>query len=246
MSTPTPANPPANPPPEQPPASSSVDDDALFASLENEDDSAYRSQRIEQLNADLASAKAQQPSTATVYHTSENNLYPTLTTDQSVLETTTQAHRCVLHFAHPDFTRCAVMDEHLRQLASRHYEVRFARVDVRDTPFVVEKLNIRVLPCVVGFKDGVGVERVLGFEGLGSGGKDGADQISSVVLEKRLLWKGVLVREVVGGRDGEREGEESGSESESDEDVSRGGARKAIRTGNMRYKDGEDDDDDWD
>lgn len=137
------------------------------------------------------------------------------------------------------------MDEHLRLLASRHYEVRFARVDVRYTPFVVEKLNIRVLPCVIGFKDGVGVERVLGFEGLGSGGKDGRDQFSSVVLEKRLLWKGVLTREVIGGKDGEREGEESSeSESESDEEVRRGGKRRALRSANVR--DHDDDDDDWD
>lgn len=139
------------------------------------------------------------------------------------------------------------MDQHLELLASRHYEVRFARVDVQNTPFVVEKLNIRVLPCVIGFKDGVGVERVVGFEGLGAGGKDGSDQFSSVVLEKRLLWKGVLVREVVGKEQGGG-GDSSESEGESeDEDRRKGSGRRAIRRGNLRFgNDGDDDDDDWD
>ena len=223
------------------------DSDALLASLENEcdEDSAYRLQRIEQLNAELASAKATalQSSTATTL-LDPNDTYPTLPTDQSVLDFTTQSHRCVVHFAHPDFTRCAVMDEHLRQLAARHYEVRFARVDVRNAPFVVEKLGIRVLPCVVGFREGVGVERVVGFEGLGAGGKDGTDQISPVILEKRLLWKGVLVRERLSGKD--REDGASESEGSDSEDDSR--KRRGIRSGNVKLNKGreEDDDDDWD
>lgn len=224
------------------------DADELLASLENEseEDSTYRAQRIEQLNAELASAKATAPqSTTSATLLDPSDTYPTLPTDQSVLNFTTQAHRCLVHFAHPEFTRCAVMDEHLRQLAARHYEVRFARVDVRNTPFVVEKLGIRVLPCVVGFRGGVGVERVVGFEGLGAGGKDGTDQFSSVVLEKRLLWKGILVRERLSGKDredGASEESEAGSDSEDD---SR--RRRGIRRGNARLNmDREEDDDDWD
>lgn len=230
-----------------------TDTDALLASLENEaeEDSAYRASRIEQLNAEFASAQATAPpahlksQSSTALNSHYDTAYPTLSTDQSVLDFTTQTHRCVVHFAHPDFARCGVMDEHLRALAARHYEVRFARVDVQNTPFVVEKLSIKVLPCVVGFCGGVGVERVVGFEGLGAGGKDGTDQFSSLVLEKRLLWKGVLVRERVGGGGREDRDEEDASESESEEDERKG--RSGIRRGNARVNmDTEEDDDDWD
>lgn len=133
------------------------------------------------------------------------------------------------------------MDQHLETLAREHYEVRFARVDVRYAPFVVEKLSIRVLPVVIGFRDGVGVERVVGFEGLGAGGKDGGDRFSLTVLEKRLLWKGVLVREKISGRGGEGEAE---SESESEDEGRKIG--RGLRQGNIRANRDEDEDDDWD
>ncbi|PWY70160.1 putative NTP binding protein [Aspergillus heteromorphus CBS 117.55] len=224
----------------------SADDDALFEALENEDDAAYRAHRIEQLNAEFSSTQNSRarntsaPTTAVVQDTP----YPTLTSDQALLDFTTHTHRCVIHFAHPDFARCGTMDEHIRALAVRHYEVRFARVDVRDTPFVVDKLKVRVLPCVIGFKDGVGVERITGFEGLGSGGRDGTDRFSTATLEKRLIWKGILAQEKFEGG-----GDASESEEDSDRGDSRGQiqGRRAIRSGNARnyYKDS-DDDDDWD
>ena len=233
------------------------DDDALFAALENEDDSSYRANRIEQLNAEYASAKTGASRDPSSFATSSsgggptivNNdgFYPTLTSDQAVLDFTTNTNRCVVHFAHPDFARCGVMDEQMRTLAERHYEVRFARVDVRHTPFIVEKLSIRVLPCVIGFKDGIGVERVLGFEGLGSGGRDGTDGFSIVILEKRLLWKGILVQsKIKQGDDDEDQGDSDGGSDDEDDPRRRrtNGPRRAIRSGGLSR--GDNDDDDWD
>ncbi|KAE8148222.1 thioredoxin-like protein [Aspergillus avenaceus] len=219
-----------------------IDDDDLFKALENEDDSTYRAQRIEQLNAELASAKNIRPSTSGPTTTiSEDGLFPTLNSDQTVLDFTTQTHRCVIHFAHPDFARCGTMDTHLRALASQHYEVRFARVDVRNTPFVVEKLKIRVLPCVIGFKDGIAVDRVVGFEGLAIGGRDGTDSFSAVTLEKRLLWKGILTQAKYRA---DMEGSEA-SDSDHDEEDQWHNKRRAIRGRDPRFHD-DNDDDDWD
>ncbi|GLA60174.1 hypothetical protein AtubIFM56815_011167 [Aspergillus tubingensis] len=224
-----------------------ADSDALFDALENEDDTAYRAHRIEQLNAEFASAQNNKNNndSRTRDHTIlEDSLYPTISSDQALLDFTTQTHRCVIHFAHPDFARCGTMDEHIRALATRHHEVRFARVDVRNTPFVVERLKIRVLPCVIGFKDGVGVERVTGFEGLGSGGRDGTDGFSTATLEKRLIWKGILAQEKFGAGDGASDGSE---DDDSDGGERRDRGKRSIRTGNARgYRHADDDDDDWD
>ncbi|KAB8078015.1 thioredoxin-like protein [Aspergillus leporis] len=223
------------------------EDDDLFKTLENEDDSVYRAQRIEQLNAELASAKNSRPPASALGKTTticEDSLYPTLKSDQTLLDLTTETHRCVIHFAHPDFTRCGTMDEHMRALATRHYEVRFARVDVRNTPFIVEKLKIRVLPCVVGFKDGIAVERVLGFEGLALGGRDGTDSFSTATLEKRLLWKGVLAQAKL--KADNEDSEASDADRDDDEDGGRrqNDGRRTIRGGKASYNNG--DDDDWD
>ncbi|KAL2823980.1 thioredoxin-like protein [Aspergillus cavernicola] len=216
------------------------DDDALFRTLEEEDDNTtYRDHRIEQLNAEFASGSAGRQQTTTVV---EDSIYPTLKNDQALLDFTTQTYDCVIHFAHADFARCGTMDERIRALAGRHQDVRFARVDVRDTPFVVEKLKIRVLPCVIGFKDGVGVERVVGFEGLGFGGNDGRDGFSTGTLEKRLLSKGILSQ-------ARFKDEDEGSGEDNDEDYEEDGIprKRGIRSGNVgAAKGGEDDDDDWD
>jgi len=59
----------------------------------------------------------------------------------------------------------------------------------------VTKLKIQVLPCVLGFVDGVGVDRVIGFEGLGRT----PDSFTTRDLEARLIRAGVLVRAKVEG-----------------------------------------------
>lgn len=141
------------------------------------------------------------------------------------------------------------MDTHLETLAARHYEVRFARVDVGNAPFVVEKLGVRVLPCVIGFKDGVGVERVVGFEGLGSKGTDAISGFRTVVLERRLATKGVLVREKLGeeSRNMSRSDDEEEDEDDSDEsDDRRKSNRRGIRSGNTKKSRADEEDDDWD
>ena len=48
---------------------------------------------------------------------------------------------------------------------------------------------MQVLPCVIAFVDGIGVDRIIGFEGLGQ-----CDSFATKDLESRLLRAGVLVR----------------------------------------------------
>lgn len=72
-------------------------------------------------------------------------------------------------------------------------------MNVDNAPFLVTKLKIQVLPCLIAFVDGVGVDRVVGFEGLaGSGGGGlgvGVDDFRTKDLEARLLAAGGLVQE---------------------------------------------------
>lgn len=57
----------------------------------------------------------------------------------------------------------------------------------QDSPFFTVKLNIKVLPYIIAFRDGVAVERVIGFEPLG-----GRDDWATSVLEDKLLLAGVI------------------------------------------------------
>ncbi|OAX83602.1 hypothetical protein ACJ72_02031 [Emergomyces africanus] len=231
------------------------DKDDLFAALEREEDNpSYKAQRIEQLQSELAALAQQQQqqqqinpnpnsnnSNSNNAATLQNTLVPTLSTDQTLLDLTTRHPRCVVHFSHPDFARCAVMDKHIHALAALHHETRFASVDVRTVPFVVEKLKVKVLPCVIGFVDGVGVERIVGFEGLGYGGQDADEEFRTRELERRLLARRCLVKSRIGEED------EVGSDvdGEGEEEVRRKKGGRGIR-GAIRKNQGAEDDEDWD
>ena len=43
----------------------------------------------------------------------------------------------------------------LQTLAAKHTNTRFVKADVANVPFLVVKLEIKVLPCVITFVDGV-------------------------------------------------------------------------------------------
>ena len=85
------------------------------------------------------------------------------------------------------------MDGHLKTIAEEHLETRVVKINVENAPFLVTKLNVKVLPCVIAFLDGVSVDRVVGFEGLGYE----EDTFRTKDLERRLVDAGVL--EKVGG-----------------------------------------------
>lgn len=63
-------------------------------------------------------------------------------------------------------------------------------MNVENAPFLVTKLRVQVLPCVIAFVDGVSVDRIVGFEGLGYT----PDTFTTKDLEARLLTSGVVQR----------------------------------------------------
>lgn len=163
----------------------SDDEDALIAELEDDDDTAFsalREKRLEQLHAEVNRAKLMQESSYGTYREIKD--------EKEVLDLTTSCKFAVVHFMKPDFNRCRIMDEKLRPLAEKHFDTRFVSVNVENAPFLVVKLKIQVLPCVICFIDGIGVDRIIGFEGLGT--KPDSFKLSE--LEDRLLASGVLVR----------------------------------------------------
>ena len=207
------------------------DADALLASLEDEDDSEYRAQRLQHLKTEAKVSRANVESKTTAS-------YATLKDDDETLRFTTEYERAVLHFFHPDFARCSTMDQHCQDIASKHAElgnadVAFGRVDVKNAPFVVEKLGIRILPCVLGFVKGVVKGRVTGFEGI-SWGKEDSTVVTAALEEKLVEWT-VLKKKLI----------EAGDESD-DEQKTQGKASNVRRGISGRKQQVEDEEDDWD
>lgn len=97
------------------------------------------------------------------------------------LPTVTSTKHVICHFYHREFERCKIMDQHLSDIAKAHLESRFVKINAEKCPFFVTKLNIKVLPSVILFKDGIAVDRIVGFDELGE-----TDEFSTQSLEKRL------------------------------------------------------------
>lgn len=99
------------------------------------------------------------------------------------------------------------LEAHLRVLASAHMETRFVRMDAERSPFLTNKLRLRVLPALVWFRGGK-VHRVL--HGLGEVAPSG--RFTTEVLEGVLYEGGMLSNTAVADGKGE------GASDEEDED----------------------------
>lgn len=217
--------------------------DAVLAELENEDDSGYRAQRLEELK----DAGSGINPTATLESTKA--AYTTLRGDDETLGFTTENERALVHFFHPDFARCNIMDSHCQQIAEKHAEqqdadVAFARVDVKDAPFVVEKLGVRVLPCVIGFVKGVVKGRVTGFEGLCWDGRENSTAVTRSLEEAIVGWSVLSKRFLLGHHDEDESDEEGGDDDDGDRRHGRDTHGRRGIQGRKHIT--EDEGDDWD
>ncbi|KAF8165235.1 thioredoxin-like protein [Crassisporium funariophilum] len=159
------------------------DDEALFAELEeeieNNSNSFMREQGFEILKREMERVKEMKGN--------QHGNYTEILDEKEVVRVSAHEKRCVIHFYHSKFQRCEIMDKHLARLAPKYFNTRFCRVFVENIPWLVEKLAIKVLPCVICFVDGVTRDRLIGFEELGNN-----DAFDTAILELRLSSCGVI------------------------------------------------------
>lgn len=87
--------------------------------------------------------------------------------EEDFLTTVTKSERAIVHFYHKSFENCKIMDMHLSKMSKKFMGTRFVKMDSEKSPFFVEKLAIKTLPCAVVFNDfGVAKGKQLGFDGL--------------------------------------------------------------------------------
>jgi len=99
----------------------------------------------------------------------------------------------LVHFYHSDFENCKVIDHHLAIIAPRHVECKMMKLDSNKSPFFVQKLQVRVMPTVVVFRDGVACARLVGFDGLTEGLMPGHEnEFKTEALESWLAQAGCI------------------------------------------------------
>ncbi|KAJ9099496.1 hypothetical protein QFC20_005708 [Naganishia adeliensis] len=186
---------------------------------------AFRESRLQQLAEEVERKKAidGQGGTDGWYGS-----YREIREERELIQRSSKEEFCIIHFSHPDFQRCAIMDRHLQALAPKHPNTLFLHTSVKDAPFLVNRLGVKVLPCVISFVNGNAIDRLIGFEELGND-----DTFTTAALEFRLKRSGVLPpagykkttrAEVILAKSGKSDARES------DEDSDSGGRRKIIRS----------------
>ncbi|KZW04073.1 thioredoxin-like protein [Exidia glandulosa HHB12029] len=159
------------------------DDDALFERLEKElDDDFERSGIRERMMDDMK----RQMERVRDMRESNHGRYTEIFDEKEVIQTSAKENLCVIHFYHRDFQRCRIMDKHLEAIAPKYFSTRFIRVCVENVPWLVDKLQVQVLPCVACFVGGVLKHRLIGFEELGND-----DSFTTASLEMKLSLLGV-------------------------------------------------------
>ncbi|KAJ8457089.1 hypothetical protein ONZ51_g11737 [Trametes cubensis] len=167
-------------------ADAAQDDEDIFAELEaeieNDSSAAFREHGMEQLKREMEQLQQMK--------SDGHGQYREVTDEKEVIRLSAHKPRCVIHFFHHKFKRCEIMDKHLSRIAPKYFNTLFIRVFVENVPWLVERLGIKVLPCVIPFVNGVSKDRIVGFEELGN-----TDQFETATLEWKLLNSGVIQKD---------------------------------------------------
>lgn len=79
------------------------------------------------------------------------------------------------------------MDAHFDKLARTHLETRFIKVDAEKSPFLVERLQIVVMPTIVLVKDGKTEHSIMGFDEFGGTDNFSTDDAAFVLSKYGVL-----------------------------------------------------------
>lgn len=113
--------------------------------------------------------------------------YEELAEEKEFFEVTKKSPDVVVHFFKSDAPRCKIVDHHLKILCKNHLETRFCKLDVERSPFLTERLRIKVIPTIAVVKDSKTKDYIVGFTDLGN-----CDDFSTEILEWRLAQSGVI------------------------------------------------------
>jgi Thioredoxin len=110
-----------------------------------------------------------------------------LVDEKEFFEVSKKSENIVCHFYKEGSERCKIVDKHLRVLANKHIECRFVKVNVEKSPFLTERLRIKVIPSLALIKDSKTKDYIVGFTDLGN-----CDDFSTDMMEWRIAQSGAI------------------------------------------------------
>eukprot|EP01006_Ploeotia_vitrea_P062778 TRINITY_DN84387_c0_g1_i1.p1 TRINITY_DN84387_c0_g1~~TRINITY_DN84387_c0_g1_i1.p1 ORF type:complete len:180 (-),score=28.31 TRINITY_DN84387_c0_g1_i1:77-616(-) len=152
----------------------------LDAAMNDEDELAkLRQKRLKQLKAQQANKETW----LAAGHGTYSEVYSEVEFNAAVLK----SKRVVVHFHRGTTKYCDVVHRHLTDLAAKHLETRFIKVDVERLEQIASMYSITVLPSVMFIVDNHTEYTMMGFNDLG-----GRDDFSTAQLEALMVRKKVI------------------------------------------------------
>lgn len=93
----------------------------------------------------------------------------------------------VVHFYRDSTERCKIVDKHLKILSTKHIEAKFCKVNAEKSPFLTQRLRIKVIPTIALIKDNKTKDYIVGFDDLG-----GRDDFTTEMMEWRIAQSGAI------------------------------------------------------
>lgn len=178
---------------------SEYDSDDILQELEDELDQQedqflkqYREERMNQLSKEMKQAKK---SIKENFNNTDSGI-KIIEDEGELMKLTTLNPFTVVLFKNEQFTTCKIMQQILTKLAFKHVNTRFYGIEAVNAPFLAVKMGIKVLPCLVLYKNGVEKDRVVGFERISNKGEALSADNEEIIgrLENILDRSGVITR----------------------------------------------------
>lgn len=116
-----------------------------------------------------------------------HGVYSELADEKEFFEVSKKSPNIVCHFYRDSTERCRIVDMHLKILAAKHVEAKFCKVNAEKSPFLTQRLRIKIIPTIALVKDSKTKDFIVGFTDLGN-----CDDFSTDMLEWRIAQSGAI------------------------------------------------------
>ncbi|XP_006026398.1 thioredoxin domain-containing protein 9 [Alligator sinensis] len=113
--------------------------------------------------------------------------YREIPSERDFFQEVKESNYVVCHFYRDTTFRCKIVDKHLAILAKKHVETKFIKLNAEKSPFLCERLSIKVIPTLALVKDGKTQDFIVGFTDLGN-----TDDFTTETLEWRLGCSSII------------------------------------------------------
>lgn len=166
--------------------------DAEIEKMENygeEDFARIRKQRIEEMKL-----KALEKET---WRRNDHGVLTAISDQKEFFEAVKKSKRVVCLFYRDSNKWCEVLSNHMQLLAEKHMEAKFLKVNAENSQFLVERLNVWMLPTIVCCKDGKVHRQFNGLDEIDPTGKFETASLEFVLHGSEMLDDTPLVDKVL-------------------------------------------------